>query len=375
MNDYRKDFADFGETTFLDCATQGPFPHTTALRVREAIELKCHPYRLESQEYFALPRRVRTLLARLIGAQPEEIALTNSATHGLSVVANGLGLGPGDEVVTTAVNFPANLLTWLHLRNRGVEVKVLNPERGFPTPEEIAAALTSRTRVVALDYVSFRNGCKIDIEAISEARAGRDTLLVVDATQAVGALPINVDSFPVDAFACAGYKWLLGPYGAGFAFLRRSIQDRLSPTVLNWMSVKGASRFHKLPGEDFTPARDASRFDVPETANFLNLYALESSLEFLHRVGVENIMRHCFGLLDRLREALASRGFQLNASAEPAHRSTILTFRASSEEDTARMHQKLSDQQVIVSLREGWIRVSPHLYNSEEDMDRLIDAL
>ena len=111
MNKYRKDFADFGETTFLDCATQGPFPLKTAQRVREAIELKCHPYRLESQEYFALPRRVRTLLARLIGAQPEEIALTNSATHGLSVVANGLDLGPGDEVVTTAVNFPGQPAT------------------------------------------------------------------------------------------------------------------------------------------------------------------------------------------------------------------------------------------------------------------------
>lgn len=375
MNDYRKDFADFGETTFLDCATQGPFPHTTAQRAREAIELKCHPYRLESREYFALPQRVRTLLARLIGAQTEEIALTNSATHGLSVVANGLGLGPGDEVVTTAVNFPANLLPWLHLRKRGVEVKILNPERGFPTPEEVAAALTSRTRVVALDYVSFRNGCKIDIEAIRGQMRETDARLIVDATQAVGALPINVDSFPVDAFACAGYKWLLGPYGVGFAFLRRSIQDRLSPTVLNWMSVEGADKFHELPGEKFTPNQDARRFDVPETANFLNLYALEASLEYLHRVGVENIMRHCFGLIDQLREALASRGFLLNASAEPAHRSTILTFRASPAEDTARLHQKLADQRIVVSLREGWIRVSPNLYNSEEDIDRLIGAL
>lgn len=375
MNDYRKDFADFGETTFLDCATQGPFPHTTAQRAREAIELKCHPYRLESREYFALPQRVRTLLARLIGAQTEEIALTNSATHGLSVVANGLGLGPGDEVVTTAVNFPANLLPWLHLRKRGVEVKILNPERGFPTPEEVAAALTSRTRVVALDYVSFRNGCKIDIEAIRGQMRETDARLIVDATQAVGALPINVDSFPVDAFACAGYKWLLGPYGVGFAFLRRSIQDRLSPTVLNWMSVEGADKFHELPGEKFTPNQDARRFDVPETANFLNLYALEASLEYLHRVGVENIMRHCFGLIDRLREALASRGFLLNASAEPAHRSTILTFRTSPAEDTARLHQKLADQRIVVSLREGWIRVSPNLYNSEEDIDRLIGAL
>ena len=375
MNDYRKDFADFGETTFLDCATQGPFPLRTAQRVREAIELKCHPYRLESQEYFDLPQRVRTLLARLVGAEPEEISLTNSSTYGLSVVANGLDLGPGDEVVVTAVNFPANLLTWLHLRNRGVEVRVLNPERGFPTPEEVTAALTPRTRVVALDYVSFRNGCKIDLEAIRKQMRETKALLVVDATQAIGALPLSVDSFPADAFSCAGYKWLLGPYGVGFAFFRRSIQDRLSTKVLNWMSVEGASKFHRLPGENFTPARDASRFDVPETASFLNLYALEASLEFLHQVGVETIMRHCFGLLEGLREALVSQGFQLNASAEPAQRSTILTFRAPSGGDTERLYQKLRDQLVIVSLREGWIRVSPHLYNSEDDMDRLMDAL
>ncbi len=375
MDNYRKDFADFGDITFLDCATQGPFPLCTAKRALEAIELKSRPYQLKSSEYFDLPRRVRGLLAQLIGAQPEEIALTNSSTHGLNIIANGLRLGPGDEVVTTSVNFPANLLPWIHLRERGVEVKVLNPKRGFPTPEEIGAVLTHRTRVVALDYVSFRNGCKIDIATIQKQVQESKSLLVVDATQAVGAIPLNVNSFLVDAFSCAAYKWLLGPYGTGFAFLRRNIQDSLTTTSVNWMSVEGADKFHELPGENFIPSKDARRFDVPETANFLNLYALESSLEYIHRVGVEKVSGHCFNLLDRLAKTLASRGFVLNSSTEPAHRSTILTFRTPLAEDTPLLYQKLLGKQIVVSLREGWIRVSPNLYNSEDDIDRLISAL
>ena len=314
MKNYRKEFADFGKTTYLDCATQGPFPKVTAERIRQAIELKSRPERLRDQDYFELPQRVRGLLARLVGAQPDEIALTNSATQGLSIVANGLDMKSHDQVIISEGNFPSNLFTWLHLRQQGIEVTLLHPRRGFPTPEEVAEALTPRTRVVALDYVSFINGSKIDLSAIGEILSGRDILLVVDATQAVGAIPVSSTSLPADVIVCAAYKWLLGPYGTGFAFLRTSIQDRLKPMTINWTSVEGTSNFRNLPKDDFTLARGARIFDVPGTANFLNLYALEASLKFLIRVRVETVTEHCYRLLDRLEPKLRSRGFELNAS-------------------------------------------------------------
>ena len=371
MKNYQKEFTDFGKTTYLDCATQGPFPKVTAERIGQAIELKNRPERLRDQDYFELPQRVRGLIARLVGAQPDEIALTNSATQGLSVVANGLDMRSGDQVIVSEGNFPSNLFTWLHLRRQGIEVTLLRPRRGFPAPEEVAEALTPRTRVVALDYVSYINGSKMDLSTIGKILSGRDILLVVDATQAVGAIPFSSTRLPADVFVCAAYKWLLGPYGTGFAFLRASVQDRLKPMTINWMSVGGASHFPNLPKDDFTLTRGARVFDVPETANFLNLHALEASLEFLLRVGVETVTRHCYRLLDRLATHLRSSSFELNASAEPAHRSTILTFRASSADTTERLYRTLRDQDLIVSLRHGWIRVSPHLYNSTEDVDRL----
>lgn len=376
VSSYEKDFSDFGEVAFLDCAYQGPFPRVTAERIRQAIELKNFPYRLQAPDYFDLPDRVRTLFARIIRADPDEIAVTNSATHGIGAVANGLDLKPGDEVIVSSGNFPANLFTWLYLRERGVTVHVLHPESGFPTPEDVAAAVTPRTRVAAFDYVSYTNGCRIDVPGIKEklVAQNQDALLVLDATQACGAFPIDVAKFPADVVASPGYKWLLGPYGTGFAFFRQSIQSRLKPTTINWVSVKGAQNFHALPTDKFTLMSGARVFDVPETANFLNLHALEASLEYVLGVGVLRIQDHCMALLDRMIEGLREHGYQLNASAEPPHRSTILTFRASSLEATERLFQELKQRQILVSLRHDWIRVSPHLYNSLEHAERLLEA-
>src|SRR5215469_9294167 len=166
MPDYRKEFHDFGPTVYLNCAYQGPFPRSAVARIEQAIELKCHPERLEAPEYFSLPERVRTRLASLIGASTSEIALTNSATQGIGIVISGLSFAPGDEVVIAAGNFPSNRFPWLHLRRLGVRVQVLEPARGCVRAEDVAAVLSPRTRVVALDWVNYSTGARINLDAI-----------------------------------------------------------------------------------------------------------------------------------------------------------------------------------------------------------------
>ncbi len=375
MLDYRHEFADFSPTVYLDCAYQGPFPKSTVARVQYAIELKSHPDRLHPEEYFDLPRRVRNHIAHLVGADPVEIAITNSATQGIGIVATGLGLKAGDEVVITSRNFPSNLFPWLHLRRLGVRVRVTRPASDHVTPEELIPELNRRTRVLALDWVSYTGGSRIDLAAFGELAHGHGAMFVVDGTQGVGALPLELRHLSVDAMAVAGYKWLLGPYGTGFVYLRHGIQDRLELPVVNWMSVEGSEDFDALPIENFTLPRAARRFDVPETPNFLNLYALEASLEFVERADVKSIFDHCTRLVDRLAEGLRRQGFRLSDAARPEHRSAILGFQADSGDATAALHRHLRAQDIAVSLRHGFIRVSPYLYNNEDDIDRLLAAV
>jgi selenocysteine lyase/cysteine desulfurase len=373
MRDYRSDFPDFAPTVYLDCAYQGPFPCRTVARVQQAIELKSHPERLGSSEYFELPDRVRARLANTVGADASEIALTNSATQGVGIVAAGLDLKAGDEVVVSSANFPSNLFTWLHLQRRGVRVRVVKPVCGRVGIEDVQAALSPRTRVLALDWVSYTNGLAIEIARMGELAHRQGSIFVVDGTQGVGAVELNLHELPVDVLAVAAYKWLLGPYGTGFVYLSSGFQDHLDLPVVNWLSVEGSEDFDALPMDEFTLPRSARVFDVPETANFLNLYGLEASLEYVQEAGVEAVGRHCARLLDRLAEGLRRLGYTVVRAAEPEGRSAILGFHGKSLQATTKLQQRLKANHVAVSLRHGIIRVSPYLYNDEADIDRLLE--
>lgn len=373
MPDYRSEFGDFGETTYLNCAYQGVFPRAAAARAHEAIDLKCHPERMNPREYFDLPQRVRNQLAGIIGSRENEIALTSGATQGIGVVAAGLQLRPGDEVIVAGGNFPSNLFTWLHMRRHGVRVCVLKNHGGQVRADDVGRAFTSQTKILALDWVDYSTGRRIDLAALGDLAHRRGALFVVDGTQGVGALEVNVHGLPVDVLAGAAYKWLLGPYGTGFVYVREELLNRLDLKVVNWLSVNGADNFDALPLEDFILPQAARVFDVPETANFLNLSALEASLEFVRRVGAETVARYCGSLLDLAAEGLRSRGRHLLNDGRSQLPSTILSFCCDSDGMTDEVYQRLKAHHVEVSLRHHRIRISPYLYNNMDDIGRLVD--
>jgi selenocysteine lyase/cysteine desulfurase len=341
-------------------------------RLHRAIELKSHPDRLKASEYFRLPERVRGRIARLTGADAGEITITTSATQGVGIAAAGLQLGAGDEVVVASSNFPSNLFTWLNLRRKGVAVRVVHPRDGEVSPDQISAELTPRTRVLALDWVNYSTGARIDLAAFGSLIHDRGGIFVVDGSQGVGANELNLHALPVDVVACAAYKWLLGPYGTGFAYVARELLNKLDLAVINWNSVEGAEDFDSLPKEEFTLIHDARVFDSGETGNFINLHGLEASLEFVEGATIRGTNEHCRRLLHRLEEGLRARGYTLSAAALPGHESSILSFRAATQAASAELHQKLSANHIAVSLRHGMIRVSPYLYNDESDIDRLL---
>lgn len=369
MPDFRREFFDFGRVTYLNCAYHGPFPRVTAERIQQAVELESNPTRLLTSHFFDLRESIRTRLARILGAAADNLALVASATQGFGHVASGLEFRPGDEVVISSANFPSNLFTWINLRRLGVRVHVLKPQRGILALDDVAAAMNDRTRLLALDWVSYSNGARADLAALGDLAHRRGALFVVDGTQGAGAIEMDLKSLPVDVLAAAAYKWLLAPYGTGFLYLRPEVQEQLDLKVVSWLAVEGSEDFEALPVEDFTVTKTARRFDI---LAFINMFGLEASLEFIERIGVATIYAHCTRLLGRLAKGLLMRGYALAADGARMP-STILCFQSPSPEATATVYQKLKSQNIVVSLRHGMIRVSPHLYNDEADIDRLLD--
>ncbi|MFQ5823741.1 MAG: aminotransferase class V-fold PLP-dependent enzyme [bacterium] len=368
-------FFDFEEHVYLNCAAQGPFPKVTVEAIHNAIRLKSNPYTIDDNIYFDLPLRVRTAAAQLISAKPEEIALSTGASHGINIAANGLPLTVGDEILVADREFPANVYPWLNQEKRGVKTKIIKPQGPFITPQDFEKNISPKTKVIAVSFVNYANGYQADLKSIGKLCKSYNIFFVVDGSQGVGGVPIIIKELGIDIMAVAGYKWLLSPYGSGFVYVNESILEKISVPDVNWARIKGAEDFNNLLKYNLIFCDGAPRFDYPETANFLNNAAMEASLNFILNIGVEKIFAHCNSLLDYLIENLPSNKYKINSSLELKHRSNFLSIAVYKPEDTPAAFHCLKDGKVHVSLREDALRISPYLYNTKEDMDRLIELL
>jgi selenocysteine lyase/cysteine desulfurase len=256
-----------------------------------------------------------------------------------------------------------------------VKVKVVTPRDQFLTAHDLVAAITPRTRVVSVSHVRFDDGSRLDAARVAEACRSRGVLFVLDITQSCGAVPLDVTTLGADFLVCAGYKWLLSPYGTGFMWARREQLHALRPAPFYWMG-QDAPSFGTLNMKDPVPAAGAKRLDAAETSSYFNfnLTAMEASVRFVVEVGPAEVLTHNRELIARLFERLP-KGLTPASPLDPDHRGPYGCFVGSSPELTAALHQKLASGNVFVSLREGRIRVSPHLYNTASDIDRLIDVV
>jgi selenocysteine lyase/cysteine desulfurase len=374
--DWRNEFADFADVAYLNVSTQGPVPLVAARASQAAIEWKKSPHTIPQEAYFGLPDRIRALLARLINAAPEEIAITTGASSGLLAVAQAIAWQAGDEILIARGEFPAHLATWIPLAERdALTVKIVTPASRFLAADDLIAQLGPRTRLISVSLVRFDDASLLDAQRLAAACRRAGVYVLLDVSQCAGAMPMDVRVLGADFLVCAGYKWLLSPYGTGFLWVRGDLIDQLRVAPFYWMAVEGAANFHSLPLTGMKPARGARRWDSPETASFFNLAAMEASLEFLLRVGVENIWTHNAALLESLIERLPRDRCILASPADAAARGPFACFAARSSEKTQALYQKLSAEKVIVAMRENAIRVAPHLYNAPHDVDRLITSI
>src|SRR5271155_2170579 len=375
--DYRSEFFEFEDATYLAMAAQGPLPRTAIKALEASLEFKRRPYRLEESLYFELPARVRGSLAQLTGAQPEEIGLTTGASTGLAAIAAAIDWQPGDEILVARGEFPAQLCTWQPLvASRGVVLRLVSPRNRFPRAQDFLDALTPRTRLASASLVRFDDGSLLDAPALAAGLAGSRCRLLLDVTQACGAVPLDLRALGPDFAMCAAYKWLLGPYGTGFVWARREHTEAMPPAPFFWMAASSEKHFHEL---DFDPdaagnfswrsPTGAGRWDVAETASFFHLSAFAASLEFVLRAGPAAVLEHNRALLGTLIERLPAARCVLASPHDPAERGPFVCIAARSRQATLELYRRLREQKIYVSLRNHALRVAPYLYNTAEDIE------
>jgi len=335
---------------FLDRMTEEPFD-------------RAHWERFRSQ--------VRGRIAELLSVGPESIAFTKNTTSALGLVVTGLDWETGDNIVGVHREFPANIYPWMGLQRKGVELRLYRAEQGRIDVKGLVRLCDRRTRVLAISAVQFWSGFRTDLGALGAALKGRDVLLVVDAIQAAGAMRLDLAAAPVD-FLCAGaQKWLLGPIGVGFAYVGARMLERLNPVTIGTDSVVRDEEYFAY---DLTLKPDARRFEEA-APNYPGILGMGAAVNLLLRAGPPVVEGVVLRLADRLRDELPRRGYELVLKpALPSERSGIVSFRHP-RMVPAELHTRLREAGVIVSLRSDFLRASPHYYNSDEDLDRLLEAL
>lgn len=368
---YREVLPSSGELVYLNHAAIAPLPAASARAMAELADLVARTGDRHWPDRNEMTERVRRLAARLMGApRPEAVAFVPSTSAGLSLVAEGLEWGPGDNVVGAACEFPANVYPWMNLEARGVEHRMAEARDGRLNLAELEGLCDDRTRVMALSWVQYSNGFRADLQRLGRFCRDHGILFVVDAIQGLGALELDVEAGAVDVATGAAHKWLLGPEGIGLLYVSDRIVDQIRPVLTGWRSVRGLFDWTHF---DPTWNEGALRFE-PGTLNVYGLAALEKSLQLLLEVGPPRIEERILELADRVAEGLSERGYRVLSSRKPGEASGIVSAvdLARSAEEVA---ESLAAEGVIVAHRAGRIRISPHFYNTAEEVERLLDAL
>lgn len=357
---------------FLNHAAVAPFSKPVAEAMQQSIAWRLDLGPMSSMEEEDQPTtHARRSVARLIGANEAEICLTRNTSHGLNVVAAGLPWQPGDNLITAETEFPANVYPWKNLERKGVKVRFAPARDNRILVDDVAALIDDHTRLVTVSFVEFATGFRNDLVALADLCHAHDVLLCVDGIQGVGALPLDVGQVPLDFLAVGGPKWLMGPIGTGFLFIRRSHILGLDPAMAGWLGTTDVHEYFRydLPWRD-----DARRFEEG-SLNSVGAAGLDAAIKLLLSVGLDTIEQRIMALTDQLIQGLRECGYQVITPVQHwPERSGIVSFQHR-QHDPAQLEQRLIEANVVISRRGSLIRVSPHFYNNEDDIDRLLSAL
>ena len=359
------------DVTFLNHASTGPLPHRAQEALAEWAALRAEPWRITLERQFGLLVRGRALCARLIGASPDEIAMMVNTTYGINFAARSLPMAPGDVVVSSEREFPANIYPWMALeKSRGVQLHLVPCRDRLADEEALLKAIEQpRVRVLTVSWVSFETGKRLDLARLGRACRERGIIFVVDAIQGVGAAPLDVNACFIDILANGAQKWLLSPWGTGFLYVRKALVTQLQPTDTGWMAVPASLDFTHFLDYDLDFFDDARRFEVI-TLPFQDFAGMDAALELFFDVGLDRVYELVRARSDQIVEWAQRRSqVRLVTPVDAAARAGIVAL---IPPDPVATSTRLELAGVAHSLREGAIRLSPHFYTSEAEVERAL---
>lgn len=362
LSQYRSCFPVTERLAFLNNAAESPLNRLVRGRLEEYLAIAA------AAPHLRPPARVpvRQLLARLLGGDSTEYALVTSTGVGIGLAAAGYPWAPGDNVVVPADEHWNNTFPWLALRERGVDVRIVPLSGHRIDPARVAEQVDDHTRMLAVAAVRHTTGFRADLKALSGIAHARGALFVVDGIQAAGVVPLHVEEDGIDVLACGGFKWLLGLPGTGFLYVRKAHWGLIRPVLPGMFAAE----------DDLTELRwfpDARQYETGSIAYSL-FHAWAAGLELLLEIGVPAIHARVLALTSRIIDGLRERGVSLVSPVDSvAERSAILSFSAGTPEANQALFDRLSAAGVSISLRGGRCRVSPSFYNTEAEVDRLLE--
>ncbi|MGQ9603302.1 MAG: aminotransferase class V-fold PLP-dependent enzyme [bacterium] len=366
----RKHFPVAKHLVYLNHAAVSPVPDLVANQMRRQIEEQLSYGGRVEDRWEKRAEIARNEAARLLGASPSEIAFVANTSQGLNLFARGLRWRRGDNVVLPRVEFPANVYPWLSLQSKGVKIKFVEEKDGRIRIEDIERAIDSRTRVVAISFVEFSSGFRNDLGEVARICRSKGVYVVVDGIQGLGALKIDVKRAKIDALSAGGHKWLLAPQGTGIFYLRRELLDEIEHPMPGWMSVVNWQNYYDF---DFTLFKDSRRYESAQK-NLIGLCGLYGALSLINRLGIESIQVRIIELTDHLCTRLTEHGYCIFSPRGEKEKSGIVSFypkRLKAEQIWAGLRRK----KFITSARQGRVRISPHFYNTFDELDRLVDQV
>ncbi len=360
------------DVAYLNCAYMSPLSHDVVAAIDRGARMKARPWTLTIPDFYDAVDRARGLFARVVHGETEGVAIVPSASYGIETAARNLPVGPGRTVVLLADQFPSHVYPWRRkVRDEGGEVVTVAPPAGVPATEAVLAAIDDRCAVAALPNVLWTNGQIIDLAAVRRRCDEVGAALVLDLTQSAGAMVTDFTAIRPDFAAAASYKWLMGPYATGFLYAAPHRRDG-EPLEEGWIIREGSRNFAGLVAYTDAYEPGATRYDMGERANFALMPGVVAALEMLLDWGVAEIEATLAARNSALSTRLAALGF---APTPDAARGPHFLGAALPEGAPSDLLARLAARNVFLSERAGSLRVTPHLWNDDEDFDRLIEAL
>jgi cysteine desulfurase/selenocysteine lyase len=369
-DEFRSHFPVTGRWAFFDHAAVAPLPTPAVEALRDYADDLAANGIANVGRWVNRVKEVRRLAAQLLNADPAGVAFIKNTSEGIGLVAEGFPWKAGDNVVLAAEEYPSNQYPWMNQAHRGVSVRSVNSRGSRIAIDDIRAAMDDRTRIVTLSFVEFASGFRNDLDAIGSMCRERGVYFFVDAIQGLGVLPLDVQRTPIDFLAADSHKWLLGPEGIGVFWIRPELIDMLHPIGVGWNSVVNSHDFGKIDYR-LKPAADRWEGGAPNVAG---IHAMGASLPLLLNVGVTELEKRILHLTDYLCEHAPRVGLEVFSGRSGGEKSGIVSLMTPGR-DPNELKRRCREAGIVVNQRAGRLRLSPHAYNTIEEIDRFLDAV